>query len=171
MELIEVALERARFEYTELADNWKSIEHKAQSTAVVAGIFLAAMLPATNSQLISTATEIHFRIVAALLACCLIGSICCAIRALKITHFDMPPSAQWTWNWVRDALALRKVDDELLSAKRDLYREFIDNWLGANRTLEERNTKKSSWVRHAQRFLAAGALLTALLILNRIVNA
>ena len=117
-ELLDVALERARYEYTELADNWKQLDSKAQATAAIAGVFLAASFA-------GRIWSIEQQVLAATLALSLIAAIGCSVLAMRVAGFEMPPSGKWALTWVDAKLRLGLSDDQLREAKRLLHREFL----------------------------------------------
>lgn len=155
------ALERARYEYTELCDNWKQLETKAQGTAAIAGVFLAAFV-AIASRHSCGDLDIHFKLTVVALIALLLASIYHAVKVLRVTEFDMPPSSESTWADVKKLLDLPLNDEALRREMEKLQREFVDIWVQCNQTLHACNEKKSSSVRRAQRLLVWSAFFGAL---------
>ena len=107
-ELLDLALERVRYEYTELAETWKLLDIKAQATAAIAGVFLAALFALKAWEASDGAKFASIGLVFLL-----ITSIGCCLWAMRVTSFQMPPSGNDTFNRVKAYLnlALRHAAD------------------------------------------------------------
>jgi len=167
-DLIDLALERARYEYTELADNWKLLDTKAQATAAIAGVFLAAFFTFVYRDSDGAAgcglpAVIHWKVLPALLLVCLLAAIVCSLWAMWVTEVDMPPSGEWTWDAVKELLTPTATADSLGRGMRRIKRDFVEDWLKANRVLEKYGQTKAAGVMWAQRALLAGAVLGTVL--------
>ena len=166
--LIELALERARYEYAELAENWKQLDTKAQGTGALAGVFLAAVFAfgQQNSPLLA-ATAVKAMALALVLL--LTAAILAAVMCLWTREAQMPPDAQTVRDQVRTFLGA-DLDDEARHAEREaLLNGFLDDWVAANATLTARNAAKARWLTRAQVLLVAGAVISAGLTCVRVL--
>lgn len=168
-QLIDLALERAQYEYTELAENWKLLDAKAQGTAAIAGIFLAAFVAFVSKDPCSVAGDIHTKLAVAVLLFLLLASILFAVTAMRVIGFDMPPSGRSTRDDVAKLLDLPLNEDELRAERTKLLRELTEIWLSSGDTIENCNAKKVKLVQRAQRFLVWAAFFIAALALWRIL--
>lgn len=166
--LIELALERARYEYTELADNWKQLDAKAQGTGALAGVFLAAVFAfgQQNSPMLSIEMVKAMAIALVLL---LTAAILCAVICLWTREAQMPPDAEAVRNQVKTFLGADLDDEARLAEREALLNGFLDDWVAANATLAARNAIKARWLTRAQALLVAGAAISAVLTCVRVL--
>ena len=166
--LIELALERARYEYTELAENWKQLDTKAQGTGALAGVFLAAVFAfgQQNSPLLAIAAVKAMAIALILL---LTGAILCAVMCLWTREAQMPPDAETVRDQVKAFLGADLDDEARLAEREALLNGFLDDWVSANGTLAARNATKVRWLTRAQVLLVAGAVISAALTCVRVL--
>ncbi len=162
------ALQRAREEYAELADNWKQLEGKAQATSTIAGVFLAAILAFGDSggKALSILESTLGKVSATLVVVALCASILCAVLSLWVESYDTPTDPKQLW--VEIQKALRDTPDQLAQASAKISDELINDLLHVSDELDTKNDAKATWVLWGQRFLVAGALISAMLIVARI---
>jgi hypothetical protein len=165
--LIEVALERARYEYTEHADNWIVLENKALATATVAGLFLAAVFSYVGNDP-PFLDHLLPRILATLLVLSLTAAIFCPMVSLCVRELQMPTSGQCSWDLVRGAIAGRADSDDLWPAYRELLERYLADWLKSTAGIEGKSNSKAAWILRGQVALliggVAGAVLAAISI-------
>jgi multisubunit Na+/H+ antiporter MnhG subunit len=166
--LIELALERARYEYTELAENWKQLDTKAQGTGALSGVFLAAVFAfgQQNSPLLAI---VAVKAMAIGLILLLTGAILCAVLCLWTREAQMPPDAETVRDQVKAFLGADLDDEARLAEREALLAGFLDDWVAANATLSARNAAKSRWLTRAQVLLVAGAAISAVLTCVRVL--
>lgn len=158
--LIELALERARYEYTELAENWKQLDTKAQGTGALSGVFLAAVF-AFGQQNSPLMAHVAVKTVAIALVLLLTAAILAAVICLWTREAQMPPDAQTVRDQVRTFLGADLDDEARLAEREALLSSFLDDWVAANATLTARNATKARWLVRAQALLVAGAVISA----------
>jgi hypothetical protein len=166
--LIELALERARYEYTELAENWKQLDTKAQGTGALSGVFLAAVF-AFSQQTSPLLAVPWIKGLALGLVFLLTAAILCAVLSLWTREAQMPPDAETVRDQVKAFLGA-DLDDVARRAERDaILAGFLDEWVAANATLSARNAAKVRWLMRAQSLLVIGALISAGLTAVRVL--
>ena len=168
--LVGLALERAQFEYTECADNWKLLDAKAQGTAAITGIFLAAVVAFIGRDACSQGTDIHMKITAAALLTLLLLSIMSSVFALRVVEFDMPPSGRSTKADVDRLLQLDLGEDQLREGRLLLLKELTEIWLACNDKLDSCNERKGRWIRRAQLCLAGAAVAGSMIAMWRLLS-
>lgn len=168
--LVGLALERAQFEYTECADNWKALDAKAQGTAALTGIFLAALLAFFGREVCSHNLDVHLKVTAVGLLVLLILSVVASVLALRIEEFDMPPSGRSTKADVDRLLRLDLDGDKLRDERLALLKELTDIWLACNDKLDSCNERKGRWIQRAQLSLAAAAAVGTLIVIWRLLS-
>lgn len=166
--LIELALERARYEYTELAENWKQLDTKAQGTGALSGVFLAAVF-AFSQQTTPLLAMPWIKGLALSLVLLLTAAILCAVLSLWTREAQMPPDAETVRNQVKAFLGADLDDDARHAEREALLVGFLDDWVAANATLAARNTVKVRWLTRAQILLAIGAAVSAALTVARVL--
>lgn len=166
--LIELALERARYEYAELAENWKQLDTKAQGTGALSGVFLAAVF-AFGQQNSPMLTIVAVKAVAIALVLLLTAAILCAVICLWTREAQMPPDAHTVRDQVRTFLGADLDDESRLAEREALLNGFLDEWVSANATVAARNATKARWLTRAQVLLVAGAVISAGLTCVRVL--
>lgn len=158
-------------EYAELLDVWKLLDTKAQVAIATAGIFLsgafAFLRPST--QQIKWSDPEKFLLVFALGV--LVTSILCGIRALELRIVNNPPRGN---AFSRPFMDFYKTDEFLsggLLLQKRLARFLKDQtriWDAVINELNEAIDSKAFWTKSAQRLIATGAVLFAILSLFQI---
>jgi hypothetical protein len=166
--LLETALERARGEYDEYADNWKLLDSKAQALAAVAGVFLAAVLAffSGSDQPVLSGSGDH--VLASLIVALLVASILFAMWSQRLIDVGMPTSGRNAYIEVRDAIEAAGNGNSLNLAYRRLLERFLVDWIKANDALDKKCADKAKPLRRAQWCLVLGATLSAVLALIKI---
>ncbi len=167
-ELLGMCLERARYEYAELADNWKVLDGKAEKTIGIAGVFLAALLAFLKDAMINDG-DLFAKVLATGLIVALAIALVNSFMALRIQDATMPPDPKALWDDVKPF-----VQDASSSAERcgQLRREWtegqLEAWLEANADLDGKNNSKARHIASAHQAVGAAAALSALLVLTKI---
>ena len=158
-EAFEFAFDRVQSEYGELSDSWKQLDSKAQATATIAGIFIAASFAfIRNSALQLTGLE---KTLLLLVLASLIVSILLAVTAMLVRTVPVPPTPENIAEMVTDLLeTLPEEHEERLGG---LIADTINAWLPINRELRRELLVKAAKLENAQRALIAAACLMATL--------
>ena len=162
LKLVEIALERARYEYTELSENWKLIDTKAHATATVSGVFVAAVFAfSQNSQ--RPSIETHVKVLILLLITTLAAAVFSSVMCMLARQCKMPPSGKSTREDVNIIVSQDKNEDELTKDYEAILRRFLNEWIEANDDLERCTNSKANWLSGAQIALIASAVLGCVL--------
>jgi hypothetical protein len=156
---LKFAFDRLSSEYVELSDIWKQIDSKAQATATVAGIFIAASFAfVRNAAFQLNGVEKLF--LAAVLVC-LILSILLAVGAMVVRNVPMPPEPESVARMVEELLACPETEYEKRHA--GILADTINAWLPVNRELRSSLGSKANKLAWGQRALLVAAVLMACL--------
>lgn len=166
-EAFEFAFDRVQAEYGELSDSWKQLDSKAQATATIAGIFIAASFAfIRNSALQLTGLE---KTLLLLVLASLIVSILLAVTAMLVRTVPVPPTPENIAEMVTDLLeTLPEEHEERLGG---LIADTINAWLPINRELRKELLVKAAKLESAQRALiGAACLMTALTVTTVVIH-
>jgi hypothetical protein len=162
-----LSLERLRYEYTELSENWKVIDSKAQRTAAFAAAFLVALL-AIVRDLPPGPNLLLFKALASALGVALVFAMAFAFQAIRIQQTFMPTGGRAAWDKVaiaaNDSLARWAWERQ----RRELLALYVADWLEVNDYLDRLNGRKADRVTLAQDSLAWAAGIAFLILMARI---
>ncbi len=153
-------------QYGELIDAWKLLDTKAQIATATAGIFLAgafAVLRGPGSERGALETTLLVLALGALVACVL-----CGIRALELRKVSNPPRGSAFKGPFDDFYGTAEFASggaALMQRNALFMRDQMNVWDDAIRVQTEALASKATWTKSAQRLLAAGALIFAILSL------
>ena len=163
---LKFAFDRVTSEYTELSDVWKQVDTKAQATATIAGIFMAAAFAfVRNAAFQLTSTE---KVLLSALLVLLLASISVAVRAMLIREVPMPPEPEAVAKMVEELLTQPETEYEERHAS--LLADTVNAWIPVNRELRSTVTSKASGVAWAQGALLLAALVMAALIILTVLT-
>lgn len=163
-ELIQFAYDRSEHEHGELSETWKHLDSKAQSTATLAGVFIAAAFAFVRN------TALNLDQTEKLLLCgsvvFLVASICTAVCAMKIRPVSMPLSGFNAEKTVDDILA--QEETELPLRLQILLKETVHQWSTVNKELNNIVKAKGQCIEWSQTFLFVAAITVAVMTLHAI---
>ena len=162
--LCDCLLESYREEYDDLIEIWKSIEAKAQATAAMDGIFLAAVFalvkdlkqPITHAFILTLAVATVF----------LIASVIAALIALVVRKTPALPVGARLDPMVQDLLRLDNQDIQCRLANFTCDR--IAQWRKGNEGVQNVTEKKAKFVWSAQLFTVLAVIVVALFTIVRL---
>lgn len=157
-DLWSTALVAYQADYKELADAWSKMDTKAQGTAGIAGVFLAAIFASARSGAVPPGNIDRALLGLALL--CLVVSIVSSALALRVQPTASGPRADEIERAVRDTLAGASEGDALADLRIRFFRSQINTWRGSIQALGDKNLRKARHVLVGQLFLLGGAVLT-----------
>lgn len=161
-DFFQLALDRVGYEHEQLSEQWRQLDSKAQSTATIAGIFMAgafAFLQSSSVQLTVVQKFIFFLIIAALVL-----SIAFAVYSMLVESIPMPPTSSKICEMLTDLLP--QSDSELERRYDGLIADIIDPWVAVNGSLLGKIAGKGGKIKVSQvALLAAAAGLTILTLL------
>lgn len=161
-ELLNFVLDRLRHERDELLDAWRQIDGKAQATASIAGVFMAAAFVfVQNSSLKLTRVEQWMLLVVVIL---LVVSIALATLAMLVKSSALPLTGHAAATMVADIL--RVNDKERESRHVGLLADAVNIWNPANSHLRDEIRRKSALLRSSQ--VAVGMAAAAMLFLSSV---
>ena len=150
-------------EYKDLYDTWKSLDGKAQASATIAGIFLAAAFAIAKD--IPAAFLPFQRILLAISIGLLVVTVCFCLVGLLVRRIYAPPIGENTKGLVEDLLPSLSPSKKGARLSRFIKDRF-DLWDVANSDLKQKCSRKAIWVSIAQgTLLAAIAAATAVTII------
>lgn len=168
-DLFKLALDRAGEEYKDFTETWKLLDVKAQATATIAGIFIAATFAfVRNTALQVSGLEIFLLILALIL---LLLCIYWAIRSMVIREVMVPPTAEEVLDESKRILESKPANLELNERFVRLLSDSVDKWVKVNGDLKEKVHEKGNIVARAQWTLlfsiVAFTILTCVAVINK----
>lgn len=168
-DFLKFALDHSDKEYALLSDTWKHIDTKAQATATVGGVFLAAAFSfVRNTSLALSETEQW-------LLCIAVGFLVASIALAVLATLVKPASGPWSSSvvagMIRDVLSA--VDREQATAPADRIEQryigvlvdSLENSAAANNRLRNELKEKSDLLSSAQKCLLGSAVSIVVLTL------
>lgn len=158
-------IDNYRRSYELLIGDWKDLDHKAQGTVAMAGIFLAAIFafirqfPANISSL-----EAGLLLAVTLLLFC---GVAIAVFALRVRALKASVYGEQQDKLVSDLLILDAA--EISGHLNGFLNDQLHLWRAANTALTEGNLKKARLLLGAQIILIAAILVIALLTILQIL--
>jgi hypothetical protein len=162
----EFALEYAKDEQDRLLDTWKQMDAKAQGTAAIAGLFLAAAFAfVRNTGLAITAQE---KVLLGVSLFALVCSIGASIWVLLLREASSPLSASQVGKMVTDALRMPK---EEASERYDaLLFDTLSVWEVVTESLRSQLESKTRFLRWAQNALLVSTIAVLILTLSALAT-
>ena len=166
-ELLERVLQSCVQEYADKQNTFAQIDTKAQTTASVAGVLIAAALAfvqADSVERILTAGGIKVVLLFGSVMVLLLGSTLFCLLAMKISRVAAPLESQELGRMVNDILGLdpSEVTDQIVD---NFARDQASAWQKTLRSLRKTNRDKANRVLWGQVLLAVALLLVAIVVL------
>jgi hypothetical protein len=161
-----MVLDSYREEYRELSDNWRSLDTKAQGTAAIAGIFLAAALAFVRELAKGLASFDRALLVLAITTLFLV--VLLAVFAMKVRQVEMAPNGE-DFERMTDDLLSPELLHELPTRLPALVRDRAKVWRQVNAKVAEQNGRKAELLSWSTWGLAISALLIAILIARSVL--
>lgn len=155
-------LESYRREFDQLTSTFRDLDGKAQGTAAIAGVFLAACVGFSGK--LEDFNFSLFRGVLAIAVVSLVAVVAFSLRTLAIRDVTSAPSGESVQNILTQLRGIES-DADFETRLGFLYGDITSLWKACVRDRREANAAKASHVWSAQRSLVASALLVAILIL------
>jgi hypothetical protein len=160
-ELLEFAFERATHEQDELSDRWKLLDAKAQATAGIAGIFVAAAFAFARTAGPPPAGWEKWLLAALLVS--LAVAIGFAVGSMLVRSVALPPTAEDAARMVGDAIA--RPPQEYERRYTGLLADSVDKWVGVLRDSHRAVNAKAGRLAVSQYALLASVALALVLTL------
>lgn len=152
--LIEFGLERAAQERSELVDDFKLIDSKAQTASAVAGAFAAAaMIFVRNSAFQLSGLEAGLL---ALLLSMLVGAVACALIAMLVKSSPTPMAATDILN---DIETILREGGNLSARLEGLQGDALRTSASANDGLRKNCKEKAGWLKTSQCLLFSACIV------------
>lgn len=160
----EAVLVAYRDEYKDLADNWRSLDAKAQGALATAGVFLGATFAFVRPEAALPVSERGFLLVGvlALGAAVLLGFMCLSVRVVN-AH----PGGDAFDERVTAAAAALAGPDSRAAYLTELL-ERCSEWRETNQEVSEANNDKAAWLKRSQSALSLAVLVFGMLLLFRL---
>lgn len=159
--LCSTALEAYQNEYDGLLASWRNIEGKAQSTASVSGVFIAATFAFARE--ISSQTNLQnldlLKKLVLLSIICLVISVISALLVMWVRSLPAPPGGWVIEEMVNDIL---NSHDSVKARFPAFLQDQLRMWRNTNKYLRKANTTKASLLKSSQIFLLVAILSAAL---------
>ena len=149
-----VVLTTCQDEYKDLLDAWGKLDGKAQGSATIAGVFLAAVFAAARGNGVPASERERALLGIAILL--LVAAVVCAGAALRVQAAASGPSGN---EMERVAIALDAGCDaacDVEAMRIRFLRTQINRWSASTAAFRDLNAGKGRWVRRAQLLLFAG---------------
>jgi hypothetical protein len=160
-ELKEQAIAAYEAEYRDLADNWRSLDGKAQGTVAIAGVFIGGALAFVQS--LYADGPVCMKLVVGLGVLLLLVSVGFALGVLRIRTVNAPPDGDGVRLLVNNVLAADRAE------RPARYLGYLEDrlmaWKKAIDEVASANDSKATDLWTAQRFLGASVVTFALLVL------
>lgn len=152
-EPLTAALEAYREEHRDLNETWRHLDSKAQGTAAIAGIFLAAAFVFVREiNAIKPSVWIRHGLVLAI--GCLVTSVAMAVLALRIRQVSTAPLGAPVGELAEDLMTI--ADDAERAARMPAFlRDQARPWKEINDDIRAANENKAMYVSRAQGWLLA----------------
>ncbi len=151
--------------YKERADNWKSLETKAQGSITVAGIFIAGAFAYIDKGAAGMTPPQQLLVVAAVVS--LVASVLLAVYALKIQEILPPPYGGFVKVNVERFL---DIGDEAEFRERVEYFDYdlTSQWEEVLSVIDRQLRKKVDLLANAQASLVFAVVVVAVLAISRL---
>jgi hypothetical protein len=153
---------RSQYEHEQLSEGWRQLDNKAQSTAAIGGVFMAATFAFLQSSSVKLVLE--QKIGLSVVVILLVISISLAVFSMLIEDIPMPPTSSNVARMVTDAL--RQNETELTERFIGLLADTIDPWIQVNDTLIKKIKRKGEKVKWSQYSLLFAAISLSLLTIS-----
>ena len=153
-------------EYKDLYDTWKAIDSKAQASATIAGVFLAAVF-AIAREIPSTFQQFQ-RIFLAVAIFLLVITVCLCVFGMQIRKISAPPIGENLKELVNDLLPILTERNKNVRIYRFL-RDKIDLWDISNSDLKKICLKKASWIQFGQVCLVIAIIFVTFVTLTVVI--
>lgn len=164
-DLSKLVLESYQAEYRELADNWRTLDTKAQGVTGISGLFLAAAFAFVRDGAGQLWCLEKVALVLAIVA--LVGAVAVAVFALRVRVVSLPPIGEQFAELVNDVL---KADGaELAERLPALVNDQSEEWRKTNIEIASHNSQKAGLLRWAVSLLLAAAVLVGALAIAAII--
>lgn len=158
-DLFKFLMGRVQYEHDYYSESWTRLDDKAQATATIAGIFMAAAFAFLQSTTISlTRSE---KVLLCLIVLDIVVCIICAILSMTVQNIASPTRAASSAQMVVDIL--KQAPQELPERYDSLLADTIDPMIKVNYKLIDVVDKKRKRLVYGQVTLVAAAILIALL--------
>lgn len=154
-EIMQFAYDCSAREHEELSDTWKLLDTKAQATAAIAGVFVAAAFAFVRNTSLNVGPTEKWLLSLALLF--LTASILCAVLAMVVRPISMPLSGADAAKSVGDVL--RQSESELPERQTNLIADAVTQWAGVNDEIRNALVSKGKRVEQSQAALVAATLI------------
>jgi hypothetical protein len=162
--LIQFTYDRTEHEHDELSETWKLLDSKAQASAGIAGVFVAASFAfVRNTALQIDVTEKWLLSLALIM---LAASIFSAVVAMLIRSVAMPLSGSDTAISVGDIL--KQPESELAERQNNLIVDVVIQWANVNARIKELLIKKGRRVEFSQASLVGASVIITTMTLYAI---
>jgi len=154
-------------EYKDLYDTWKSIDGKAQATATIAGIFLAAAFAIARDV---PATFLPYqRTILVVAIVLLVATVCLCLFGLQIRRISSAPIGENSKQLVEDLLPSLTKRDQGERMSRYIKDRF-DMWHLANAEFKRKSARKALWVTLGQIGLVAAIAVATTVTVLSVIN-
>jgi hypothetical protein len=154
-------------EYKELYDTWKSIDSKAQATATIAGIFLAAAFALARD--VPTTFLPHQRTMLAVAIGLLVVTICLCLFGLQIRRISSAPIGENSKELIDDLLPT--LTPSMQGARLSAFiKDRYDLWELTNADFKRKSSGKALWVTLGQGSLVAAIAVATTVTLLAVIN-
>jgi len=157
-EFLEFALDHMKHEHKQLSDAWKDLDSKAQGTATIAGVFLAAAFAfVRNATVVTPAEQVLFCMAVSLL----VAGIVLSAASMRVRSVSAPLTGAQVAKMVSHAI--ERPVEEAVQRYNGLLVDTINVWADANSGLRKNVRVKAARLAHSQEALMASAFVVLLI--------
>ncbi len=162
--LLRQSLGSFQLQYNDYWETWKALDAKAQSTATIGGIFLAAAFALARQLPPSYSALGRWGLFVAIVL--LVVATCVAVVALQVRRVTAPPIGENISKHVQDLLPAL-TDSEREERLDAFVLDQIRMWRQTNTDMQKVTSRKACWVSAAQwTLLAAIVVATGVSVLS-----
>lgn len=165
---VEFAFAHAKQEYSDYSDTWKSLDVKAQATATIAGIFVAATFAFVRNLGVNMSCVEVFSLCLGIMFLCL--SIGFAVRAMVICEVMVPPTGRNVLSESKQLLDSGSTEKELEERYVRMLFDATDSWTDSTEDLASKVLEKGTALARAQVCLLFSIIFFAVLTCVSIIN-
>lgn len=163
-ELIQFAYDRSEHEHNELSETWKLLDTKAQATAGIAGVFVAAAFAFVRNTYLQVNFTEKFLLSLALVL--LTVSIFSAVLGMVIRPVSMPLSGADTAKSVDDIF--HQPEAEWATRQINLIADTVNQWDQVNDEIRKILETKGNRIKLSQAALVAASIVITAMTLYAI---
>ena len=167
-EMYRCALEESIREWNQVAQRFRDLDSKAQATATVSGVFIAAAFAFIEQ--LSIQKEWYVLGIVSIGLFLLASSVVLSVVAMKIRTHRGTPGGKYTLVLIEDVLRAAENGRDIGKLEVGFYVEHATQWQQGAHAIRESNKRKGRTIEVAQWLLVVAILIVAFVIIFSFLN-